>query len=133
MALFAIEEWWGFGGPHPRLIMIGYIAMAALSIPIWVRIAKRFRSEGDEAAAQIKGTMQRELKQITSEAYRQAEEIRGLADAEAADIYAAAYNRDPDFYRFYQTLQLYREAFDENMLLLMTTGSDFLKYIKKVK
>jgi len=42
LALFAIEEWWGFGGPHPRTIMIGYIAMAALSIPIWTRIARRF-------------------------------------------------------------------------------------------
>jgi GPH family glycoside/pentoside/hexuronide:cation symporter len=42
LALFAIEEWWGFGGPHPRFIMIGYIAMAALSIPIWIRVAKRF-------------------------------------------------------------------------------------------
>jgi GPH family glycoside/pentoside/hexuronide:cation symporter len=42
LALFAIEEWWGFEGPHPRFIMIGYIAMATLSIPIWIRIARHF-------------------------------------------------------------------------------------------
>jgi Na+/melibiose symporter-like transporter len=42
LALFAIEEWWGFGGPHPRFIMIGYIAMATLSIPIWIRVARHF-------------------------------------------------------------------------------------------
>jgi GPH family glycoside/pentoside/hexuronide:cation symporter len=42
LALFAIEEWWGFGGPHPRLIMIGYIAMATLSIPVWMRVARHF-------------------------------------------------------------------------------------------
>jgi Na+/melibiose symporter-like transporter len=42
LAIFAIEDWWGFGGPHPRYILIGYIAMATLSIPIWIRIAKRF-------------------------------------------------------------------------------------------
>jgi regulator of protease activity HflC (stomatin/prohibitin superfamily) len=45
---------------------------------------------------------------IESEAYRQAQEIRGKADAEAADIYAAAYNRDPDFYRFLKTMEVMR-------------------------
>jgi Na+/melibiose symporter-like transporter len=42
LAIFAIEDWWGFGGPHPRNILLGYIAMAALSVPIWIRIANHF-------------------------------------------------------------------------------------------
>jgi Na+/melibiose symporter-like transporter len=42
LALYAIEEWWGLGGPHPRFLMIGYILMATLSIPLWIRIARRF-------------------------------------------------------------------------------------------
>ncbi len=51
--------------------------------------------------------------EITSEAYRQAQEIRGEADAEAADIYAEAYNRDPDFYRFLKTMEVYTTTMDK--------------------
>jgi GPH family glycoside/pentoside/hexuronide:cation symporter len=42
LALYTIEEWWGFGGPHPRAILIGYMAMAMLSIPLWMRVARHF-------------------------------------------------------------------------------------------
>jgi GPH family glycoside/pentoside/hexuronide:cation symporter len=42
LALFTIEEWWGFGDPHPRFILVGYMAMAMLSIPLWMRIARHF-------------------------------------------------------------------------------------------
>jgi GPH family glycoside/pentoside/hexuronide:cation symporter len=42
LALYTIEEWWGFGGPHPRYILIGYMAMAMLSIPFWMRVARHF-------------------------------------------------------------------------------------------
>jgi GPH family glycoside/pentoside/hexuronide:cation symporter len=42
LALYTIEEWWGFGGPHPRFILVGYMAMAMLSIPLWMRIARNF-------------------------------------------------------------------------------------------
>ena len=52
------------------------------------RIAEQFRSEGGGESARINGEKERELKQITSEAYRLAQEIKGRADAEAADIYA---------------------------------------------
>jgi GPH family glycoside/pentoside/hexuronide:cation symporter len=40
LALFTIEEWWGFGDPHPRFLLIGYMFMAMLSIPLWMRIAR---------------------------------------------------------------------------------------------
>lgn len=42
LALFAIEEWWGFGGAHPRYIMIGYLLMAVVSVPVWMRVARHF-------------------------------------------------------------------------------------------
>ncbi len=42
LALFTVEEWWGFGGPHPRFILVGYMAMAMVSIPLWMRVARRF-------------------------------------------------------------------------------------------
>ncbi len=93
------------------------------------RVAEQFRSEGAGDAARISGERERELKEITSEAYRLAQEIKGRADAEAADIYAEAYNRNPEFYRFIKTMQVLRETLDSNTVLVLSTNSDFLRYL----
>jgi membrane protease subunit HflC len=95
------------------------------------KVAAQFRSEGEGEKADILGQMEKELKSITSEAYRQAEEIRGQADAEAAAIYAAAYGKDRDFYAFVRSLESYRKAVGKNGKLVLTTGSDFYKYLQK--
>jgi membrane protease subunit HflC len=94
------------------------------------RIAARFRSEGDGASAKIRGEKERELDRIRSEAYRQAQEIEGKADAEAAAFYAAAYGQDADFYSFVQTLETYKQTLRQNSSLLLTTESDFYRYLK---
>ena len=95
------------------------------------RIASKYRSEGDGKSAEIRGQKERELKGIQSEAYRKAEETKGRADAEATRIYAQAYNLDPEFYSFMKTLETYRTTFDEKTVLLLTTESDYFKYLKK--
>jgi membrane protease subunit HflC len=93
------------------------------------RIAERYRSEGAGEAARIAGEKDRELRVIESEAYRTAQEIRGKADAEDADIYAAAYNRDPDFYRFLKSMGTLKESFDAETVLLLSTDGDLLRYL----
>lgn len=93
------------------------------------RIAEQYRSEGAGEAARINGDKDRELKAITSEAYRQSQEIRGRADAEAADIYAGAYNKDPEFYRFLKTMEVYRDTMDADTVLLLGTEGEFLRYL----
>ncbi|MCH7490055.1 MAG: protease modulator HflC, partial [Gemmatimonadetes bacterium] len=97
------------------------------------RVAEQFRSEGAGDAAEISGERERELKEITSEAYRLAQEIKGRADAEAADIYAEAYNRNPEFYRFIKTMQVLRETLDSNTVLVLSTNSDFLRYLGRAR
>ncbi|RMI09241.1 MAG: protease modulator HflC [Calditrichaeota bacterium] len=97
------------------------------------RIAERFRSEGQGEASRILGNRERDLKKIQSEAYRIAEEIKGQADAEATRIYAAAYNRSPEtreFYRFLKTLETYESVLTEKDWLILTTESDFFKFLK---
>jgi membrane protease subunit HflC len=93
------------------------------------RIAQQFRSEGAGEAAQINGEKERDLQQITSEAYRVAQEVKGQADAEAADIYAAAYNRDAEFYRFIKTMDVLRQTLDSSTVLVLSTDSEFLRYL----
>jgi len=96
------------------------------------RIASKYRSEGDGKSAEIRGQKERELKRIQSEAYKKAQEIKGKADAEATRIYAQAYNADPEFYQFWKTMDTYRAALDANTWLILSTGSEFLKYLKSV-
>jgi modulator of FtsH protease HflC len=97
------------------------------------RIAERYRSEGAGEAARIAGEKERELRVIESEAYRQAQEIRGKADAEAADIYAAAYNRDPEFYRFLKSMRTLEESFDADTVLVLSTDSELLRYLNAAR
>jgi membrane protease subunit HflC len=94
------------------------------------QIAEKFRSEGKGEAQKILGEKERDLQQITSEAYRTAQEIKGKADAEATIIYADSYGADPDFYSFVQTLEIYSESMNNTNTLILSTDSEFLKYLK---
>ncbi len=94
------------------------------------RIASKYRSEGDGKSAEIRGQKERELKRIISEAYRTAQENKGKADGEATGIYAKAYNLDPEFYQFLKTIETYRNALDKETWLILSTDSEFFKYLK---
>jgi modulator of FtsH protease HflC len=94
------------------------------------RAAEKYRSEGLGKSAEIQGQVGKELKLITSEAYRQAQGIVGKADAEAISIYAGAYSQDAEFYSFLKTLETYKNTIDENSTIILTTDSDYYKYLK---
>ncbi|SPD72043.1 Protein HflC [uncultured Desulfobacterium sp.] len=94
------------------------------------QIAEKFRSEGQGEARKIEGDQERELKRITSEAYKTAQEIMGKADAEATKIYAEAYTKDPDFYSFIKSLDVYKTSMDKESTVVLSTDSEFLKYLK---
>ena len=96
------------------------------------RAAEQYRSEGQGKRAEIDGQREKELKQITSEASRQAEILRGKADAEAIKIYAEAYNKDPEFYSFVKTLETYRKTIDDKSTIILTTDSEYYKYLKEL-
>lgn len=94
------------------------------------QIAEKYRSEGQGEARKILGKKEKELKEITSKAYRTAEELKGHADAEAVKIYAKAYGMDPEFYSFTKTLEIYGTALGGNSSIVLSTDSEFLKYLK---
>lgn len=97
------------------------------------QIAEKYRSEGRADSKRIAGRKEKALKKITSTAYKTVQEIKGEADAEATRIYASAYNRDPEFYSFVKTLDLYKESFDSTSTVIMSTKSDMMKYFKTFK
>jgi len=96
------------------------------------RIAAEKRSLGEGQKARILGTVDRELKEITSTANKNALEIRGKADAEATKIYGDAYSQDPEFYAFMKTLESYTSIIGNNTSLVLSSDSDIYKYLKRV-
>ena len=61
------------------------------------------------------------------------QEVRGVADAKATEIYAAAYDKSVDtrdFYEFMMTMKAYKTTLDAESSLVLSTGSDFYKYLK---
>ncbi len=75
--------------------------------------------------------MEKELRQIESNAYRRAQKVRGKADAEATKIYGEAFGKDPEFYAFSRTLEAYKEGENKNSVLILTTDSDYYRYLKQ--
>lgn len=93
------------------------------------QIVEKFRSEGRGEAQKIKGDKEKELKRITSEAYKKAQKLKGEADGKVTKIYADAYGKDPEFYSFVKSLEIYSNAMDKDSSIIMSTDSEFLKYI----
>lgn len=94
------------------------------------RAAENYRSEGFGKSAEVSGQVGKELKQITSEAYRQAQGLIGKADAQAINIYAQAYVKSPQFYTFLKTIESYKSTIDEFTTVILTTDSEYYKYLK---
>ena len=97
------------------------------------RIAEKFKSEGEGEAAKIRGDMEKELLSIQSEAYNTAEKIKGEADALATQIYAEAYEKNPDFYRFWKLLSIYEKMSGENLSLILTNEGAFYELLDSGK
>lgn len=94
-------------------------------------VARDHRAKGEEASERIRANADRQVVEIESEAQRQSEELRGAGDAEAAAIYAAAFNKDPEFYRFTRSLKAYKESFNDRAdMLLIEPDSEFFRYLK---
>jgi len=94
------------------------------------QVAALFRAEGERDAREIEGQLDKELKEIQSEAYRKAQELRGTADGEATKIYADAYEKDPEFYSFVNSLASYRTSLATGTTLVLTTDIDYLRYLQ---
>jgi len=97
------------------------------------QIASKFRSEGEGEAARILGNKERDLNEISSEAYKKVQTIQGQADAKASQIYARAYGQNPkaaELYEFIKTMEMYRNTIGKQSTLVLSTDSDLFKFLK---
>ena len=96
------------------------------------RKASEERSKGAAQAERIRAGADRQSEVILAEAYRDAQKTKGEGDGEAARIYADAFGKDPEFARFYRSLEAYRRSFSQKSdVMVVDPSADFFSYLKK--
>jgi modulator of FtsH protease HflC len=92
------------------------------------QVAQAYRSLGEGKKAEWMGKLENEKRTISSGAYKKSEELKGAADAQAARIYADAYNKDPEFYTFWKSMESYKSTL-KNYDATYSTNMDYFKYL----
>jgi membrane protease subunit HflC len=93
------------------------------------REAAEFRAQGSQRAQEIRSRADREVTVLVADAQSKAEQIRGQGDAQRNQIFAEAFNKDPDFFAFYRTMQAYETGLKPaDTRLLLKPDSNFFRY-----
>ena len=88
------------------------------------------RSRADELRSAAPGSVQG-LQVVVADAYKDAQRTKGEGDAQAARIYAEAFNRNPEFFSFYRSMEAYRQSLrNKSDVMVLDPSSDFFKYLK---
>jgi membrane protease subunit HflC len=98
------------------------------------RVAAQARAEGAEASLRIKADADRQKTVLLAQARADADRLRGEGEASAIAIYAQAFQRDPQFFATWRTLQAYKDALASGKThLVLSPDSDFLKLLQGLK
>ncbi|WP_179404648.1 protease modulator HflC [Burkholderia guangdongensis] len=92
--------------------------------------AAQVRAEGGAQVETIKADAEQEQQAVLANAYKSAQTIKGEGDAKAATIAADAFGRDPEFYKFYASLQAYRNSFKRNDVIVVDPDSEFFRFMR---
>jgi len=92
------------------------------------RIANRYRAQGERARREILGKVQREQDEILSRARQRKQEILGNAEARKIKIVSEAHRLDPEFYRYWRTLQAYETGLDTGARLIFSDDNKLFEY-----
>ena len=64
-----------------------------------------------------------------AKAREKAEIIKGQGDSTRIKIFAEAYNLDPEFAKFYLTMQAYKKGLKDKTSYVLSPDNDFLSYL----
>lgn len=97
------------------------------------REAAEFRAQGFELAQRIQSSADREVTVLTAEAKKESEILRGQGDAALTKILNDAYGQDPEFFKFYRSMQAYEEALaTKGTYMVISPDSDFFDFFSGV-
>jgi membrane protease subunit HflC len=95
------------------------------------RVANELRATGQAEGEKIKADADRQRQVIVAEAYRDAQKTKGEGDAQASRIYAEAFQKNPEFFSFYRSMEAYRQTLRSKAdVMVLDPSSDFFKYLK---
>jgi membrane protease subunit HflC len=95
------------------------------------RVANELRATGNAESEKIRADADRQREVILAQAYRDAQKIKGEGDAKATALYGSAFGRNPEFYAFYRSLDVYKQGFkNKSDVMVLDAGSPFFKYLK---
>ncbi|MDE2145746.1 MAG: protease modulator HflC [Burkholderiales bacterium] len=95
------------------------------------QVANELRSQGAAEAEKIRADADRQREVIVADAYRDAQKVKGEGDAKASAIYADAFGRDPQFARFYRSLEAYRATFrSKSDVMVLDPNSEFFRAMR---
>jgi membrane protease subunit HflC len=95
------------------------------------RVANELRATGNAESEKIRADADRQREVTLAQAYRDAQKIKGEGDAKATALYAGAFGRNPEFYAFYRSLDVYKQGFkSKSDIMVLDAGSPFFKYLK---
>jgi modulator of FtsH protease HflC len=95
------------------------------------RVANELRATGQAEGEKIKAEADRARQVIVAEASRDAQRVKGEGDAQASRIYAEAFQKNPEFFSFYRSMEAYRQSLrNKSDVMVLDPSSDFFKYLK---
>ena len=93
------------------------------------REAAEFRAEGSQKSQEIRAKADRDVTVIIADANQKSEQIRGQGDGERNRIFADAFDRDPDFFAFYRSMQAYERSMQKgDTHMVLRPDTDFFRY-----
>lgn len=96
-----------------------------------VREATELRAQGEAEKNRIQADADRQVTVIKGEATRKSDTIRGEGEGNRNAIFAEAFNRDPEFFAFYRSMQAYTEAIKPaDTRMLLSPDSEFFRYFQ---
>lgn len=98
------------------------------------RVAEEYRAKGQSKAEQIRAEADAAVTVLLATAEKEAKELKGQGDAVAAKVYGQAYSQDPEFYRFYRSMEAYKASFSQKEdVLVLDPNSEFFDYMAHSK
>lgn len=95
--------------------------------------AREYRAQGQEEAQKIVSKAEKLATIIIAEAERDSQIIRGEGDAIATKVFADAFNRDPEFFGFYRSMQAYKGSINKDSTrMVLSPDSEFLGYFGNI-
>jgi membrane protease subunit HflC len=130
------EKSWGIDVIDVRITRVDYVEAITESVYRRMeaerkRVANELRSTGAAEGEKIRADADRQREILVANAYREAQKIKGEGDAEAARIFAQSFGKDPQFARFYRSLDAYKASFGKKSdVMVLDPSSDFFSAMR---